>query len=153
MDLNYRETEICIYTLVSSACTFSTYAPNGLESILSRWLRNLTESLLNEVVECMSVTCIGELVVIGWKLLQTLHSNSAEVTRKCCVLSEHHGAPGNKAVYQRLRPHLWTFDLFSNEPRSEMFKSLRLPWKQCRQYTNISNMKMKSMNYRIHFAH
>lgn len=141
-----RETDICRYTLVSSACPFSTYGPNGLGSTLSRWLRNLTESLLNEVVECMPVTRIGELVVIGWKLLQTLHRNSAEVSRKCCVLSEHHGAPGNKAVYQRLRPHLWPFEIFSNEP--DMFKFLKLPWKQCRPHKNISNMKIKSINYR-----
>lgn len=101
----------------------------------------------------MSVTRIGELVVIGWKLLQTLHRNSAEVSRKCGVLSEHHGAPGNKAVYQRLRPHLWRFDLFSNEPRSDMLKFQILPWKQCRQYKNISNIKIKPMNYGSHYAH
>lgn len=66
--------------------------------------RVLTESIFNKVVESMSITGIDELVV-GWQLLQILHSNSAEVARKGRVLCEDTLTSRNKAVKERSSPH------------------------------------------------
>lgn len=65
----------------------------------------LTVALLNKIVECVPVTCVGEFVVVRRKLLQTLHCNGTEVSRKSCILSQYCRSSGNKAVNQRLSTH------------------------------------------------
>jgi hypothetical protein len=68
---------------------------NGCEKV-----RVHTESVFNKIVECVAVTSICEFVVVGRQLLQTLHCNCVEITRIRCILSQHHRAPGYKAVYE-----------------------------------------------------
>jgi len=62
-------------------------------------------ALFNKIVECMSITSVGEFVIVGWKFLETLHSDCAEVARESSVLSQHSWPSGNKTVNQRLIRH------------------------------------------------
>lgn len=71
-----------------------------------RMQRTHTEAFIDEVVECVTITCVCKLIVIGRQLLKTLDCNSTEVSRKCCVLRQHCCAPRYKAVDERLSPHV-----------------------------------------------
>ncbi len=64
-----------------------------------------TIAIFNKVVECMLITGISELVVVGGQLLQALYSNGAEVSGESCVLCQHVCAVGHEAVNERLSPH------------------------------------------------
>ena len=68
--------------------------------------RTHTEAFIDEVVECVTITCICKLIVIGRQLLKTLDCNSTEVSRKCCVFRQHCCAPRYEAVDERLSPHV-----------------------------------------------
>jgi hypothetical protein len=85
-----------------------TAADNRITFKIRSGLR-LTVALLNKVVECVPITSVREFVIVRWKLLQTLHCDSAEVSRKRCILCQHCRAPGDEAVDQRLISHLSNF--------------------------------------------
>lgn len=68
--------------------------------------RTHTEAFIDEVVECVTITCVCKLIVIGRQLLKTLDCNSTEVSRKCRVFRQHCCAPRYKAVDERLSPHV-----------------------------------------------
>ena len=71
-----------------------------------RMKRTHTEAFIDEVVECVTITCVCKLIVIGRQLLKTLDCNSTEVSRKCCVFRQHCCAPRYEAVDERLSPHV-----------------------------------------------
>ncbi|RWW62936.1 hypothetical protein BHE74_00029908 [Ensete ventricosum] len=63
-------------------------------------------SVLDEVVEGVPVTIVGELVVASEELLQALSGDAVEVARELGVLCQDHRPPRDEAVDQRLLPHL-----------------------------------------------
>ena len=66
----------------------------------------LTESILDEVVEGVAVAVVGELVVGGGEFLEALRGDSGEVAGELGVLRQDHGAARHEAVDQRLLPHI-----------------------------------------------
>lgn len=67
--------------------------------------RELTEAILNEVIESVTITIVGESVIGRRKLLETLGGDGGEVSGEFRVLGENHRASRDKAVYQRLLSH------------------------------------------------
>jgi hypothetical protein len=65
----------------------------------------LTESVLDEVVEGVAIAVVGELVVAGRELLQTLSRDGGEVAGELGVLGQHNRAPRHERVDQLLLPH------------------------------------------------
>ena len=64
-----------------------------------------TESIIDEVVEGVAVTVVGELVVGGRELLKALEGYAGEVAAKVSVLRKDHRPTRHEAVDQRLLPH------------------------------------------------
>src|SRR6185503_13307182 len=67
--------------------------------------KQLTESVLDEVVEGVAVAVVCELVVAGGELLQALGRDGGEIAGELGVLGQHHRAPRHERVDQLLLPH------------------------------------------------
>ena len=67
--------------------------------------KELTEAILNEVIEGMAIAIVGELVVAGGELLKTLRGDGGEIAGELGVLGEDHRSTSHKAVDQRLLTH------------------------------------------------
>lgn len=66
----------------------------------------LTESVLDEVVEGVAVAVVGELVVARGELLEALRRDGGEVAGELRVLGQDDRAAGHERVDQRLLPHV-----------------------------------------------
>lgn len=65
----------------------------------------VTESIIHEVVEGVTIAVVGELVVRGGEFLEALCRHAGEVSGEPSVFSEDNGAASNEAVDQRLLSH------------------------------------------------
>lgn len=65
----------------------------------------LTEAVLDEVVERVAVAVVGELVVAGGELGEALGGDGGEVAGELRVLGQDDRAAGHERVDQRLLPH------------------------------------------------
>ncbi|RDX98750.1 hypothetical protein CR513_18287, partial [Mucuna pruriens] len=65
----------------------------------------VTKSVIDEVVEGVTVAVVGELVVGGRKFLEALRRHAGEVAGELGVLGEDHGAASDETVDQRLLSH------------------------------------------------
>nr|ACU16566.1 unknown [Glycine max] len=85
----------------------------------NRSIRNntISESVVDEVVEGVAVTVVGELVVGGRELLEALERDCVEVATEFSVLGENHRAARHERVDQRslvlILSHLLLLLLFS----------------------------------------
>jgi len=66
--------------------------------------REITESIIVEVVEGMSIGVIGEFGIGSREPAKTVQSDLREVSIEVGVLRQNHRAPRHEAVYQRLLP-------------------------------------------------
>jgi len=66
--------------------------------------REITESIIGEVVEGVSIGVIGEFGVGSRESEKAVQSYLREVSIEVGVLRQNHRAPRHEAVYQRLLP-------------------------------------------------
>lgn len=74
---------------------------NGCRTI--RW--KITESIIDEIVECVAVAIVGEFVAGRGQFLEALRCYGAEVAGEAGVVGEDHSAARHEAVNQRLLTH------------------------------------------------
>lgn len=58
----------------------------------------LTIAIVDEEIEGVVITSVGELVIGGWELLEALSRDGGEVSGELRVLGEHHRPPSHEAV-------------------------------------------------------
>lgn len=76
----------------------------------------LTESILNQIVEGMTIAVVGELVVGSREFLEALSSDSGEISGELGELSQDHSPTRHEAVDQRLLSHLICLFLSTQKP-------------------------------------
>lgn len=74
-----------------------------IQSIIERFN---TKCIVDEEVEGVSITRVGELAAIGRKLLQALHGNGAKVSRERRVLRQNNITFRDKTINQPFVTHL-----------------------------------------------
>lgn len=98
--------------------------------------KELTEAVVDEVIEGMAITIISKLVVGSRKLLETLKSNGIEIAAELCVLGQKNSSASHEGVDESLLSHFcWNSNstkLNSVSTRSQilytlyMYKCLRV---------------------------
>ena len=78
---------------------------DAIEVSIEEETEKVTESIIDEIVEGMSIAIVSELVIGGGKLLEALRGYSGEIPGELRVLCENHSTARNKAVDQGLLPH------------------------------------------------
>nr|GMD70108.1 hypothetical protein GW17_00027190 [Ipomoea batatas] len=71
----------------------------------NKWKRGnqkLTETVIGEVIEGVTIAIVGEPIVGRGKFLEALGGNGGEIAGQLRVLREDHRSPGHKAVDQQL---------------------------------------------------
>lgn len=69
----------------------------------------LTEAVLDEIVEGVAVTVVGELVVAGRKLLKALSSDGCEISLEFGEFCNDYGAASDRSIDERFLPHFLGF--------------------------------------------
>lgn len=72
-------------------------------------MRKLTESILNEIIESVTIAVVGELIVSSGEFLKALRRDSGEIPRELGVLRQDHRSTRYEAVDQRLLPHFSSY--------------------------------------------
>lgn len=72
---------------------------------IQRLKKEITESIVDKVIEGVSIAVVGELVIGGRKLLEALRRYAGEVACELRVLGQDHRPTRHEAVDQRLLPH------------------------------------------------
>lgn len=87
----------------------------------------LTESIVGEEIEGVTITIIWEFVVRCRQFLQALRGYAIKISCELAVLCQNYRSPGNEAINQRLLSHPFNFVMENskNLKREKMAKRIQ----------------------------